>query len=100
MNSQIRKITLTGATQVISLVQNNSALRAIPKLAQITSIDNSPRKCNCKKGTSAAAKQQVENILTSLSPQDFADIKRILSLDQLCYYQRNLTNNNLELVCI
>jgi len=80
-------------------------LMGLPRFAPLRDMGTSaaPKKnCNCGSkynfAVTDANKQVIENILSSLSNQDFLDMKRVLGLDELCYYVRK-PGNKLELVC-
>lgn len=104
----MKKLVLTSVNQLITLVQNNSSLVAnVPALATIhtLTLSKSPQKsCNCGGArniiTADANKQLAEQVLSSLTTDDFTKIKNTLSLDSLCYYRRNTEQNKLEMICI
>ena len=103
-------LTLTSVNQLITLVKgNNRLVEAIPamaSLATITAEEPAKKPCNCaaKKAASAATseahKQMAEQILSSLTTDDFVKIKNVLNLDSLCYYRRNVELNKLEMICV
>lgn len=103
-----KRLLLTSVNQLIMLAKNNTVLASkIPRLAPVQnmSMSTSPQKsCNCGSKfnftTPDANKQQAENILSSLSSEDFNAIKSVLNLDELCYYKRNTEKNTLEMVCL
>jgi hypothetical protein len=103
-----KRLVMTSVNQLISLAQNNPQLSAvIPRFSQLqqASPSEAPKKsCNCGSKqnftTPDANKQLAENILSSLTQDDFTKIKNVLSLDQLCYYNRDTTTNKLELICM
>jgi hypothetical protein len=66
-------------------------------------LSTTPSKtCNCAKPirTPDINKQIIENTLSSLSTQDFQDVKAALELDELCYYSRNKDTRKLEMICV
>jgi len=87
------------------LVKNTPAIAdRVVKLKSLQDLPMStaPKKsCNCGSKqnftTPDAGKQQSENVLNSLTQQDYMDIKSVLALDELCYYRR--TDGKLELIC-
>jgi hypothetical protein len=87
------------------LVKNNNIIaEQIPKLKILSDVQlsTSPKKsCNCgaKQNitTPDANKQMTENLLSSLTSEDFIQIKTVLGLEELCYYRR--TADKLELIC-
>lgn len=101
-----KKLILTSVNQLIYLTQTQPEIKnAVPKLAQISQMVPSiaPKKsCNCGSKTNFttpdANKQVAENVLSSLTSEDFQQIKNVLNLDSLCYYKRE--NNKLEMVCV
>ena len=103
-----KRLVLTSVNQVITLVRQYPQLaQQMPRLANLgeMSLSEAPKKsCNCgaKQNftTPDPNKQVTENILSSLTDQDFQQIKSILSLTQLCYYKRNLERDKLELICV
>lgn len=104
----MKKLVLTSVNQLLTLVQNNSELiNHVPALASLhaLTLSKSPQKaCNCGGAknivTPDTNKQVAEQILSSLSSEDFNKIKKTLSLDSLCYYRRNTEQNKLELICV
>jgi hypothetical protein len=102
-----KRLVLTSVNQVIALVQSNPQLvQQMPRFSKLSTMapSTSPKKsCNCgaKKNitTPDVNKQATENILSSLSPADFLQIKSILALNELCYYNRN-SDNKLEMICV
>ena len=103
-----RRMVLTSVNQVIVLVKNNPALAEhLPKFRALLDVPMStaPKKsCNCGSKTNFttpdANKQVTENLLSSLTREDFLEIKRILDLSELCYYNRNHELNKLDRVCV
>lgn len=103
-----KKLVLSSVNQVITLVKNNPSLSTqILKFAPLGNLplSTTPQKsCNCggKQNivTPDTNKQVAEQILSSLTNDDFVQIKNILDLEQLCYYRRDTVKNNLELVCV
>jgi hypothetical protein len=102
-----QRLVLTSVNQLIKLVQNNPELSAkLPRFSQIASMSSSttPKKsCNCGGRVNVTTpdrnKQIAENLLTSLSPQDFTTIKNTLNLKELCYYKRSAEEGTLTLIC-
>ena len=87
--------------------QHPQIAEQMPRLASLKEMapSEAPKKsCNCGSKqnftTPDVNKQVTENILSSLSTQDFLQIKSILSLTQLCYYKRNLELDKLDLICV
>jgi hypothetical protein len=107
-DSAPKKLILTSVNQVISLVKNNPQLvESLPRFSQIAGMSPSitPKKsCNCgaKQNftTPDVNKQIAENLLSSLTAEDFLKIKNTLMLSELCYYKRNTELNKLELLCV
>jgi hypothetical protein len=103
-----RRIVLTSVNQVLVLVNRNPHLaEQMPRFAGLlnTPLSTAPKKsCNCggKQNitTVDVNKQLTENLLSSLTKEDFLQMKSILGLDELCYYTRNTTQNKLELICV
>lgn len=103
-----KRLVLTSVNQVIMLARQYPQLvEQMPKLSKLTdmALSEAPKKsCNCGSKqnftTPDVNKQVAENILSSLGDTDFLQIKNILSLDQLCYYKRNLERDKLELICV
>jgi len=103
-----KRLVMTSVNQLISLAQNNPQLSAaIPRFSQLqqASPSEAPKKsCNCGSKqnftTPDANKQLAENILSSLTQEDFTKIKNVLNLEQLCYYNRDTATNKLELTCL
>jgi hypothetical protein len=101
------RLVLTSVNQLIKLVQNNPELSAkLPRFSQIASMTAStaPKKsCNCGGKVNVTTpdknKQVAENLLTSLTPQDFVTIKNTLNLTELCYYKRSAEAGTLTLIC-
>ena len=106
MTQKTNRLVLTSVNQVIKLVQNNPELTAqLPKFASISEMPAStaPKKsCNCGSRTNIVTpdknKQITENILSSLSEQDFLKIKSVLGLTELCYYRR--VDDKLDIICV
>lgn len=104
----VRRMVLTSVNQVLVLVNRNPILaEKMPRFAGLanTPLSTTPKKsCNCgaKQNitTPDATKQLAENLLSSLTKEDFLQMKSILELDELCYYNRNIAQNKLELVCV
>ena len=109
-----KRLILTSSSQVVMLARSNPQLATnIPKLAPLVPPQPLPteqagtepvkKPCACGGGKFPPLieppKQVVEDILSSLTPEDFLQIKNILSLDQLCYYKRNAALDVLELFC-
>ena len=105
-NVQPKKLVLTSVNQVIMLVKNNPILaEQMPKLSKITEmpLSTAPKKsCNCGSKqnftTPDVNKQVTESILSSLTNEDFLQIKSILGVGQLCYYKR--TPTKLDFICV
>jgi len=103
-----KRLVMTSVNQIIMLARNNpQIIQQMPKLAQLgnMTLSEAPKKsCNCgaKQNftTPDANKQISESILSSLTDQDFLQIKNILELEQLCYYKRNTELNKLDLICV
>lgn len=100
-----KRVVLTSVNQILALAKSNDALLGLPRFGPLRNMTNSvtPKKgCNCGAKTnflvSDENKQVMESILSSLTKQDFLDVKHVLGLDELCYYVRGATNK-LELVC-
>ena len=101
-----KRLVLTSVNQVLALTRNNPILaQVIPKLKDLVSMPPSeaPKKsCNCGSKTNwttpDVGKQKTENILNSLTPDDFIQIKNTLNYSELCYYKR--IADKLELVCV
>jgi hypothetical protein len=102
-----KRLVLTSVNQVITLVRNNPQLsEQMTRFAPLKDVplSTAPKKsCNCGSKqnftTPDANKQVAENILSSLTTQDFLQIKSILGLNELCYYKRSTEKNQLELIC-
>jgi hypothetical protein len=105
---QNRRVVLTSVNQVIGLVQSNpQLLEKMSKFNQLKDVQPSvtPKKsCNCgaKQNitTPDVNKQVAEAILSSLTEQDFLQIKEILQLTQLCHYKRDTSTGKLQLTCV
>lgn len=103
-----KRLVLTSVNQVITLARQYPQLaEKMPKFEDIGKLpfSETPKKsCNCggKQNftTPDVNKQTAENFLSSLEDADFLQIKSILSLDQLCYYKRNLELRKLDLICL
>ena len=103
-----KRMVLTSVNQVIVLAKNNPELaEKLPKLKPLVDMQfsSAPKKaCNCGGKTNFTTtdvnKQVTENLLSSLTQQDFLDIKNILGLSELCYYNRNHELNKLDMVCV
>lgn len=102
-----KRLVLTSVNQILTLAQQNSAIIAsVPKLQILVGrpLSVAPKKaCNCGAKniqTHDVNKQLAEQILSTLTRQDFESIKKVLELDQLCYYKRNMEDNSLQLHCI
>jgi len=108
MTQKNTRLVLTSVNQLIRLVQNNTELSAkLPRLTAIRDMSASvaPKKsCNCGSRlnitTPDVNKQVAENVLSSLTQEEFLTIKTSLNLEQLCYYKRSAETNSLELICI
>ena len=108
MEQKPKRLVLTSVNQIIMLARNNPQIIAqLPKFSNLGSmtLSETPKKsCNCggKQNitTPDANKQITESILSSLTTEDFSQIKSILELEQLCYYNRNTELNKLELICV
>jgi hypothetical protein len=106
--SPVKRIVLTSVNQVLVLVNRNPSLaEQMPRFAGLvnTPLSTTPKKsCNCGSKqnitTPDVNKQVTENLLSSLSKEDFLQMKSILGLDELCYYTRNTVQNKLELICV
>lgn len=104
----VRRMVLTSVNQVLVLVNRNPILaEKMPRFAGLlnTPLSTTPKKsCNCgaKQNitTPDATKQLAENLLSSLTREDFLQMKSILELDELCYYTRTANQNKLELICV
>jgi hypothetical protein len=100
-----KRLVLTSVNQVIVLAKNNPIIaEKLPKLAKLIDmpLSEAPKKsCNCgtKQNftTPDPNKQITESILSSLSSEDFLQIKNVLGLAELCYYKR--VNDKLSLIC-
>lgn len=103
-----RRIVLTSVNQVLVLVRNNPILaERMPRFSSLVStpLSTAPKKsCNCGSKqnitTPDVNKQVAENLLSSLTNEEFAEMKSILGVTELCYYNRNTLQNNLELICV
>ena len=103
-----RRMVLTSVNQVLVLVNRNPKLaEQMPRFSGLlnTPLSTTPKKsCNCGSKqnitTPDVNKQITENLLSSLTKDDFLQMKSILELDELCYYSRNTTHNKLELICV
>jgi len=101
-----KKLILTSVNQFLILLKQNPELAtSLPKFASLLDapMSSTPKKsCNCgaKQNitTPDANKQTAENILSSLTDEEFKKIKSVLNLDELCYYKRE--DNRLALVCV
>ena len=105
MSLTTKRVVLTSVNQIITLAQSNDALLGLPRFNALRAMEQSttPKKgCNCGARTNIVVsdtnKQIIEGILSSLTQNDFMDVKRVLALDELCYYVRG-ADNKLELVC-
>jgi hypothetical protein len=104
----VRRMVLTSVNQVLVLVNRNPILaEQMPRFAGLANkpLSTAPKKsCNCgaKQNitTPDATKQLAENLLSSLTREDFLQMKSILELDELCYYTRTANQNKLELICV
>jgi hypothetical protein len=104
----VRRMVLTSVNQVLVLVNRNPILaEKMPRFAGLVNapLSTAPKKsCNCgaKQNitTPDATKQLAENLLSSLTKEDFLQMKSILELDELCYYTRTANQNKLELICV
>jgi hypothetical protein len=105
-SAKSKRLVLTSVNQLITLVKNNPAIaQQMPRFTPLTNKDlsQSPKKsCNCggkvNYTTPDGNKQIAENILSSLKPSDFEQIKSILGLNELCYYKRG--QDKLEMICV
>jgi hypothetical protein len=110
-----KRLVLAGASQVANLVRGNPAIvQQVPKLSPLLNSPQASREtptasggCGCKRNNNTAntqassqgLKSYAENILSTLSTDDFIKIKNVLGLAEICYYTRNNQANQLELVC-
>jgi hypothetical protein len=109
-NNQNKRLVLAGSAQVAMLIKGNPSLaHYVPKLGPLLNqqqIQNPYSKgCGCKRNNSAPTNPppstaNVENILSSLTSDDFLKIKNVLGLTELCYYTRNNPTGSLDLICI
>jgi hypothetical protein len=103
-----KQLILSSVNQVLALVKSNPQIvESLPKFAPLLAAapSETPKKsCNCSGRqnitTPDVNKQITESILSSLTTEDFSQIKNILALDKLCYYKRDVELNKLELVCV
>jgi hypothetical protein len=103
-----KRLVFTSVNQLITLLKDNPDIATkMPRFAPLAKANLSvtPKKaCNCgaKQNivTPDVNKQVAEGILSSLTQEDFLQIKNILALEELCYYKRNRDNNKLELICV
>lgn len=101
-----KRLVLTSVNQVIVLAQNNPILaEKLPKLSKLIEmpLSTAPKKsCNCGSKqnftTPDVNKQVTESILSSMTTEDFEQIKIALALNELCYYKR--TEGKLDLICV
>jgi hypothetical protein len=108
METANKRLVLASVNQVLMLVKTNPKIvDNIPRFAPLLNAQAStaPKKsCNCggrqNITTPDVNKQIAENILSSLSTDEFVKIKTVLGLSELCYYKRNTESNKLELVCV
>jgi hypothetical protein len=108
INKKSKRLVLTSVNQVITLAKGNPQLvEQMPKLEGLTTLplSSAPKKsCNCggkiNFTTEDEGKQTTESILSSLVSSDFLQIKNILGLDELCYYNRSPELNSLEMICV
>ena len=108
-NNQNKRLVLAGSAQVASLIRGNPAIaNSVPKLtpllnqAQTGQNQTSASKgCGCKRNNASPATNapNVENILSSLTSEDFLKIKNVLGLTELCYYTRSNPSGSLDLIC-
>ena len=103
-----KKLILTSVNQLIMLVKNNpNLLIALPRFSQLNNatLSQAPKKsCNCGSKqnftTPDVNKQIAENLLSSLTAEEFNTIKNVLGLSELCYYRRDPATNTLGVNCI
>jgi hypothetical protein len=103
--TQKKRLVLTSVNQILMLVKSNPRLQALPRFNGLEKNDLSTtptKSCNCARPivTPDVNKQILENTLSSLSSKDFQDVKAALELDELCYYNRNIQTNKLEMICV
>jgi hypothetical protein len=109
-NNQNKRLVLAGSAQVAGLLKGNPEIaQHVPKLAPLL-VDqqrqtSASKGCGCARKSSPAPSAQInsvntENILSSLTNEDFLKIKNVLGLSELCYYTRNNPSGSLDLICI
>lgn len=106
-NNQNKRLVLAGSAQVAALIRGNPAIaNSVPKLTPLLNQpqagQNQTKGCGCKKNNASPAPStpNIENILSSLTSEDFLKIKNVLGLTELCYYTRSNPSGSLDLICI
>jgi hypothetical protein len=102
---QKKRMILTSVNQILTLIKSNDKLQNLPRFRGLKDkeLSTTPSKtCNCARPikTPDVNKQILEGVLSSLTSKDFQDIKDALGLDELCYYNRSIKTNKLEMICV
>ena len=104
-----KRLVLAGSAQIASLIRGNpEILNHVPRLAPLLNTTTTGRPqssgCGCRKNSqqqiSDSNRVQAENILSTLSNEDFIKIKNVLGVGELCYYTRNNPTSQLDLICV
>lgn len=105
-----KRLVLAGSAQIASLIRGNpEILNHVPRLAPLLNSAPAGRSqssgCGCNRNNSQQTateknRVQAENILSTLSNEDFIKIKNVLGVGELCYYTRNNPTSQLDLICV
>jgi len=102
------KLSITSASQLSHLLNNNPSLLTIPAFSRLSTLINhlntQPKtgcsSCGGKTNPYAQIRPQLETALTSMTDQDFLTMKSMLNVEQICYYRQDQVTKKLIQVCL
>jgi hypothetical protein len=100
----MKKLVLSSVPQLAKLIESNPDLLNIPALSALRPIIESAKKKGCAAcqrrvtSPSNAVRTQVEAILSTLTEDDYKNMKALLHMDKLCYY--HVVNGKTDQTCI
>ncbi len=100
----MKRYTISSLQHLIKLISANPALLSLASLAPLVAVAEKAKAASKSCGCNAAQvyndnKGQFELALTNLGNGDHLIVKKILNIDQICYYTRGATGG-LQIKCI
>jgi len=103
----MKKLVLSSPNQLARLLDNNPVLLEIPGLSPLKTVSHQLARAGLKKCSAcssrnsnlyANARPQMEAALANLTTEDYITMKKILGMDQVCYWHK--INGKLAVTCL